>query len=386
MATYNTVVEDDREAPIRGDILEAIFSHVPLIHLVPASHVSNTWKRAVSASLRHVNPAKPWLTVHTQSPRAPHVTNTFAYDPRSRAWLEIHAPHPNHSAALRASHSTLLYTLSPSEFAFSLDPLRLKWHHARAPSVWRTDPIVARVGNSFVVAGGASDFEDDPLAVEVYDLQSRAWSRCESMPEMLKRSTASTWHSVALAGEKMHVTEKSSGVTHSFDCATMTWQGPYDLRPDENVFYCVTGTIRGRLMVAGMVGDNENVSEVKLWEVKGELGLGSELGFWCEEFGAAPKEMVVKLMGADGCSCGAVGSIEVNWIGDFVYFRNRTEPEEMVVCVVGSGGGCEWGSVRNVTVNDASRMGRMVFCGGHVGVEDLQRAIKENCRFVEKVT
>lgn len=373
----NNVVELEREAPIHGDILEAIFSHVPLIHLVPASHVSTTWKRTVSSSLRHVNPAKPWLTVHTQNPRAPHVTITFAYDPRSSAWLQLHAPHqPYHSSSLRASHSSLLYTLSASELAFSLDPLRLTWHHAPPPRVSRTDPVVARVGKRVVVAGGACDFEDDPLAVEVYDLESRAWLTCESMPELLKGSTASTWLSVAVAGEKMHVTEKNSGLTYTFDCDTMKWEGPYDVRFDENVSYCVTGTIRGRLIVVGIMGDAENV---KLWEVKGELGLGSELGV----LGSFPKEMLAKVVGEDD-DCDS--SIEVNWMGDYVYFWNRREPEEMVVWEFGSEG-CEWGCVKNMVVNDETlRMGRMVFCGGYVGFEELECAVRANCRFVEKVS
>ncbi|XP_027347590.1 F-box/kelch-repeat protein At1g23390-like [Abrus precatorius] len=374
--------EDKREAPIHGDILEAIFSHVPLIHLVPARHVSNAWKRAVSSSLRHVNPVEPWLTVHIQSNRALHVTNTFAYDPRSRAWLQIHAPHTHHSSPLRASHSSLVYTLSPTEFTFSLDPLHLTWHHAHAPRVWRTDPVVARVGTSIVVAGGVCDFEDDPLAVEMYDTESRAWVMCPSMPAILKDSTASTWLSVAVAGEKMYVTEKSSGMTCSFDCNTTTWQGPYNLRPHESVVGCVTGTIQRRLMVLGLIGDAENVKGVKLWEVKGE----SEVGLWCEEVGEMPKEMMLKLMGEDGCF-GVVGSIVVNWIGDFVYVQNPMQVENMIVCeVVGGGarGGWKWSTVKNLVVNDATRMGRMLFSGGDVGVHDLQTALSANCRFVLK--
>ncbi|CAJ1940165.1 unnamed protein product [Sphenostylis stenocarpa] len=376
----NTTVQDQRETPIHQDILETVFSYVPLIHLVSASHVSHAWSRAVSTSLRHVNPIKPWLTLHFQNRRAPHLINTFAYDPRSRAWFQIHAPHPTHTSALRASHSSLLYTLSPSEFAFSLDPLHLHWHHAVPPRVWRIDPIVARVGARIVVAGGACDFEDDPLAVEIYDTESRTWTRCQSMPAILKDSSASTWLSAAVAGERMYVMEKNSGVTYSFDCNTMTWQGPLELRPNRSVFHCVIGAIRGGLMVAGMVGEAENVKEVKLWEVKWGEALGSELGHWCEELTTIPKEMTVKIMGEGG------GSIEVNWIGNSVYFQNRREPEEIVVCEVASGGGCEWESVSNVTVSDVSRMGRTVFCGAHVGLEDLKRAIKKNCVFVEKVT
>lgn len=378
MATSKFQVEEI-EAPIHGDILEAILSHVPLIHLVPARHVSKVWNRAVSSSLRHVNPAKPWLTVYTQSPRAPHVTNTCAYDPRSREWIEVHAPLPNLSSALRSSHSTLLYTLSPTEFSFSDDPLHLEWHHAPAPRVWRVDPIVACVGSRIVVAGGACDFEDDPLAVEMYDMESREWARCEPMPALMKGSTASTWLSVAVAGDKIHVTEKNSGTTYSFDCSEMTWQGPYELKPEEGVFCCVIGTVRNRLVVAGIIGDAENVKGVKVWEVKGELGLGME-NYWCEELGAMPKEMVAKLKGEGECC----SSIAVIPMGDLVYVLNPSVPEEMVVCEVLKGGGCEWGSVRNAAVNDGTRMGRMVFCGGDVGVEDLQRAVTQNCKFLLK--
>ncbi|KAL9325327.1 hypothetical protein ACSQ67_005972 [Phaseolus vulgaris] len=332
-------------------------------------------------------------TLHLPPPRQPRQTLAHAAHPEPPCTAPHHhlrlrptLPHlvPNPRAAsqphlpLRASHSTLLYTLSPCEFAFSLDPLRLHWHHACPPRVSRIDPIVARVGPRIVLAGGACDFEDDPLAVEVYDMESRAWTRCQSMPAILKDSSASTWLSTAVVGERMYVTEKNSGVTYSLDCNTMTWNGPLEVRPDRSVFHCVTGAIGGRLMVAGMVGEAEKVEEVKLWEVKGELALESELGYWCEELAAMPKELMVKIMGT--------GSIEVNWIGNSVYFQNLWKAEEIVVCEVGNNGGsCEWESVRNVTVSDVSRMQRTVFCGAHVGLQDLKKAINKNCMFVEKV-
>ncbi|KAK7309704.1 hypothetical protein RJT34_06646 [Clitoria ternatea] len=359
------------EAPIHGDILEAIFSHVPLIHLVPACHVSKTWKRAVSSSLAHVRPIKPWLLILNQTTRALH-----AYDPRSHVWLRIkHHPFITNTrqqqppSALRSSHSTLLYTLTPAEFSFSTDALHLDWHHAPSPRVWRTDPVVARVGQRVVVAGGACDFEDDPLAVETYDMETRAWVTCPSMPALLKGSTASTWLSVAVAGEMMHVTEKHSGVTYSFDPITMTWKGPFDLRPYQNVCYCVTGTLGEKLMVAGVVVEAENVKGVKLWAVRGELGSGME------EVGEMPKEMVEKVMGGS-----ELGSVEVTWIGDFVYVRNTSVPEEVVVCeVLDDGNRCDWLSVRNAAVNCGTRT---VVCGGDVCLEDVQRAVvSENRKF-----
>lgn len=347
------------EAPIHGDILEAIFSHVPLVQLVPACHVSRAWKRAVSSSLTHVRPTKPWLIILSQSTRASHVTTAHAYDPRSHLWLEI-KHHPSIcGGAVRATHSTLLYTLSPAEFAFSLDALHLAWHRAPSPRVWRTDPIVASVGKRVVVAGGACEFEDDPLAVEMYDTESRVWEECLPMPAMLKGSSASTWLSVAVAGDSMHVTEKNSGLTYSFDTVTMKWEGPYDLRPDHSVCYCVTGTVRGeRLMVAGLVGNHA----VKLWAVKGGLCSGM-----MELVGEMPKELVGKLKGGS-----EFGSVEVTWVGDFVYLRNTLVPEEVVACEVVEGCVCEWRSVHNVAVNGG---GRVVVCGGDVGMEDLQRAV-----------
>lgn len=227
--------------------------------------------------------------------------------------------------------------------------------------MWRTDPIVAKVGTRVVVAGGACEFEDDPLAVELYDMESRAWVTCKSMPAMLKSASASTWISVTVVGENMLVTEKNSGVTYSFNTITMTWEGPYDLRPDRSVFYCVTGVLSGKLAVAGLVGEAGDVRDVKLWAVKGELGSGME------EIGSMPKEMVEKLKGGS-----EFGSVEVVWVGDFVFLRNTLVPEELVVCEVLDGNLCEWKSVMNAAVNGGTRM---VFCGGDVQMEDLQRAV-----------
>ncbi|MCI97095.1 F-box/kelch-repeat protein, partial [Trifolium medium] len=67
--------------------------------------------------------------------------------------------------------------------------------------------------------------EDDPLAVEMYDMESRSWVMCPAMPTMLKSVPASTWLSVAVVGEAMFVTEKNSGATYSFNTITMNWEG-----------------------------------------------------------------------------------------------------------------------------------------------------------------
>jgi hypothetical protein len=52
-----TMAEEDKEAPMHGDMLEAILSHAP------ACHVPITWKHAILSSLGRFNKIKPWLII-----------------------------------------------------------------------------------------------------------------------------------------------------------------------------------------------------------------------------------------------------------------------------------------------------------------------------------
>ncbi|KAK3223394.1 hypothetical protein Dsin_010419 [Dipteronia sinensis] len=376
--TKKTEKQQEDTNEIYGDMLEAIFSHVPLIDLVPASHVSKAWNRAVFSSLCHLNKVKPWLMVHAQKKRPPHVKSTLAYDPRSRVWIEIKQPPVSHVSVLRSSNSTLLYMLSPTRLSFSSDPLHLTWHHVDVPLSWRTDPIVAAAGDLIVLAGGACEFEDDPLAVEIYNVRNRTWKRCENMPAILKDSAAATWLSVAANCGKIYVSEKYSGVTYSFDPETKTWRGPYDLRPDQNMFFStIAFSDDNRLILIGLTGMPESVRSVKVWEVKGESM--EEL----REIGEMPEEVLEKLKGIRSCE---VSSVTVTSAGDTLYIHNNSNPEEIAVCEIVEGEVCEWSSLKNVLVNDETEvMDRLVFTSSRVSMADLQRALsRENATFAVK--
>jgi hypothetical protein len=52
-----TMAKEDKEAPMHGDILEAILSHAP------ACHVPITWKSAILSSLGRLNKIKLWLII-----------------------------------------------------------------------------------------------------------------------------------------------------------------------------------------------------------------------------------------------------------------------------------------------------------------------------------
>ncbi|XVF02495.1 hypothetical protein REPUB_Repub04eG0180100 [Reevesia pubescens] len=355
------------EVAIHGDVLETIFSHVPLIDLLPASSVSKSWNAAVFSSLRRLNKPKPWLVAHTQSIRAPHTITAFAYDPRSNIWLQINQKLPTQLlSTLRSSNSSLLYVLTPSKLSISTDPFHLTWHQVDAPSVWRADPIVDLVGHRIIFAGGACDFEDDPLAVEIYDVNTRTWERSESMPATLKDSAASTWLSVAANTKKMFMMEQLTGLTHFFNLKSKIWSAPYDLRPDRSIYFSVIGFHGHSLIMVGLLGDAEDVNDVKVWEINGE-----SLEY-CKEIGVMPKDLVDKLKG-EGTS---LSSIRVSSMAGFFYIYNPGEPGELVALEVGGEGKCRWGSLKNAAVSDRSRVAeRMVITCSDVGLGDLGRAV-----------
>lgn len=354
--------------PLFGDILELTLSRVPLVDLVSASRVSRSWERAVSSSLRHLNPVRPWLLVHSQSSRPPYPISTRAFDPRSGVWLDICLPQPaKYASTLRSSsHSNLLFMLSPSKLSFSSDPLRLTWHHAAPPLVWRADPIVALVGHRLVVAGGAFDFDDDPLAVETYDLRSESWAACGSvMPALLKDRSASAWLSVAADEERMYVTEKLSGVTHSYEPEADAWHGPYDLRPHGDAYCWVIGCAGGRLILVGLLGSEENVKGVRAWEV--------ERGTWkAREIGEMPPEMVAKMKGERFCA----SSMSVCCAGDFLYLNRDSDPGTAVWCKVVGEGDCRWGRAESPAASGVrGQAERVVFTCADVGMRELNRAL-----------
>ncbi|KAI3435201.1 F-box domain-containing protein [Psidium guajava] len=381
--------EEDEEAgavtvsshsPLHGDVLELTLSHVPLVDLVPAARVSRSWSLAVSSSLSHFRKPKPWLLVHYQSTRSPHVVSTRAYDPRSRVWMDLEVgpdrrqPAATLASALRSSHSTLLYGLSPARLSFSSDPLHLTWRHASPPSAWRVDPVVALVGSRLVVAGGACDFEDDPLSVEVYDTQAHTWSVCASMPAPLKDSSASVWLSVAADRRRMYAMEKLTGATHAFDPEVGAWRGPYDLRPDRDAFYSVIGFAGDRLVVLGLLGNSEDVKGVKLW---GSIGVGADK---LEEICEMPEELVKELKDDNCC----VSSISMCSRGDFVFVYSNSKPEIVFWCEREDESGVwRWGTARDAAARGRNLGQRVAYTCAEVGIRELREAAATgNGRFV----
>ncbi|KAL3631001.1 hypothetical protein CASFOL_023985 [Castilleja foliolosa] len=370
MGDQQMAPEEEERLEIHSDVLETVFSNVPLVHLVSASYVSKSWSHAVSSSLRHRNRPQPWLILHTQSTRPPYSTATRAYDPRSNAWIKISSRPPiPYVSALKSSNSSFAYMLSTSRFSFSFDPLNSHWRHVDPPAVWRRDPIVARVGGSVVIAGGGCDFEDDPLAVEIYDLKARVWRTCDSMPMALRDSAASSWLSIAATDEKLIVTEKESGLTHWFDPVSKTWSERFLLSPPGQLItkYNIGCTKSNSSLILVGLCEIQNAERVKIWRVDGE-------DFECVEIGEMPMEYVEKLRSDSFGFC----SLNIRSAGNIVYVYNDTwDVEEVVACELVAGGACRWWSVRNVVAIEGNTMDNLVFTCSEIGIEELQRVMRD---------
>ncbi|KAF5198831.1 F-box/kelch-repeat protein [Thalictrum thalictroides] len=357
--------EETNAIKIHGDILEAIISCVPLIHLLPAYHVSQDWRCAVTSSLKNSCRVKPWLIAHIQNSRNFSLLVRCVFDHESLVWTEVPCVNePFTCVPIRSSGSNLLYMLTPSKFSFSLDPLlKAKWHHVQGPKVSRLDPVVAVIGSCILIAGGIYDFEDDPLAVEVYDNKSQQWEICQSMPNFYKDSASTTWLSVAVSDKKMFLLEKSSGTFCTFDPEMKLWGDTFALKPNGSIFFSLIGFSNNRLLLIGLIGNTENVESLKIWEVNCDT-------FICNEVGEMPSKMLEKFID----SCSSPSSINISMAEDMIYIYNSENPKVIIHCEISKCSSCYWGTIQNSIVNDQNEMHRFTFTCSRVGINDLQKA------------
>lgn len=191
------------------------------------------------------------------------------------------------------------------------------------------------------------------------------------MPATLKDSAASTWLSIAVNDRQMFVTEKTSGATYSFDPATKTWHGPYDLRPDPSVFFSAIGFAGDRMILVGLIGDADNVKNVKVWKINEETMKG-------EVVGEMPQLLLEKLRNGNS----TLVSIGVTMKGDFIYIHNTLGSEALLCCEFRSNGEIGWSVIENVIVSDRTRLGSLVFTCSDVGIHDVHKALRsDNRRF-----
>ncbi|KAI3923196.1 hypothetical protein MKX01_004293 [Papaver californicum] len=288
-----------------------------------------------------------------------------AYDPGSNVWIEFTGPSTSttYTSSLRSSCSNTLYMLTPSKISFSTDSFHETWHEVVAPRIWRTDPAVAIVGSYFVVSGGSYDFEEDPLAVELYDMASPApsWSVCQPLPVVLRNSASASWLSVDVLDQKIYLLDKQSGELCLFDTNTKIWSlqacGTLALRPDSSIYFSVFGFAGEHLIM----GDSENAKSLGIWEV-------NRNGFNCEEIAKMPPEMFKRLKNVNP----VLSSIDISLAENFIYIYNSSNPTDIYFLDLNAGV-FEWGCVGSSFLNDRVLMDMFTFTCSEVGLGDLRK-------------
>lgn len=369
-----TEERDDEKGPpsLPGELADEILRRLSTADLAAALCVSPAWRRAVHAALRCCPRRKPWLFLHTQRRRSSgELAAAHAYDPHSCTWLRVpaaSAPRPSLSAAVGAVPcADLLYELTPSRLTLRHGSLGGTWRRVGEPRAWRTDPVVAAVGEQLVIAGGAWE---DPCDVEVFRTDGRAppgggAAACEPLPEAFRASASATFLSAAAEGRKVHVIERSSGLFCSLDVETRKWGPTRELRPDPSVCVsAISSSGEGLLLLAGLQQDGDGGgASLKLWAVDGDT-------LACTAIGEMPKEMADRLGNAGDLSLSS--SFEFTAVGDFGYIYRPSDPTAIFSCEIAAGG-CNWTEVQAAPPAAAAEnpMDRYVFTCSRVGIEDL---------------
>ncbi|KAI0523163.1 hypothetical protein KFK09_005555 [Dendrobium nobile] len=312
----------ERESPLQGDVLESILSHVPTIDLLPALHVSTSWRRSALSSIRR-RQHRPWLLIHLLSRRRRRGLFT-AYDPYSHSWHTL--PHLIPSPPI-TSHLLPL--------ALPLQPLAATWSLLPPPLLHRRDALIGLVGSRLILAGGVCDLGDRTCAVESLSLDSSSfvWENCEPMPESLLESAAATWLAAAASNSRFYVMERGSADSSRlawFDLAAGRWSPVRPVRLGSEISRIsaigmgpATHDGEDRLVIVGLT----DCGQLEIWEVEPE-------NLEIREIGSLPAEAVAWIAGEGEERSPAVGFSNV---GGFGFLYNLEGRGEIFACEFGDG-------------------------------------------------
>ncbi|KAJ7294365.1 hypothetical protein O6H91_Y262700 [Diphasiastrum complanatum] len=274
-----------------------VLSHLPVLNLVRASLVSKHWRSIVaSPSFIHLHSKgftpRPWFFLYGINFLVPAKSQAFAYDPYTRKWhcLPLKS-FPEHDQTSLAVSSGFLYAITASTH------LQICHKHDLFPEFLsltppmncsRRNPIVNFVEDSIsdsykvIVCGGVSVFEDEDLAVEIFDSDAGSWEVCAGLPGEFRGSSSAHWTTSVICKGRFFVHEMYSGSTAALDLHLKTWTPVHVLRP-LGVRYSYLVSCAGNLLLAGTCSI-QNRGTFALWKV-------DEVTLDCSEIGQMPEDL-----------------------------------------------------------------------------------------------
>ena len=187
---------EDPWTQLSDDLVEYILARLPLFPLKASKKVCKRWEVVITTPQfeilhKELGEQQPWLVCYCVNNLVPSKSQGFVYDVESDTWLTLPPlQFPSHNSGSLAGASGLVYSIAgPNE-----DKLRYKmtssttspaefgetWYETSAMAFPRSSPVVSvalgtgrtGLGHKVVVAGGVPDFEQEHLAVEVFDSET----------------------------------------------------------------------------------------------------------------------------------------------------------------------------------------------------------------------
>ncbi|KAJ8490400.1 hypothetical protein OPV22_012121 [Ensete ventricosum] len=179
------------------DLVDLIFSCLPLRSVVVAGAVCRQWRAVVSdpgfaAGAAAYRRRRPWFFLYGQNNVVVSKNQAFGFDPDAGEWIALpSSPSALHVDCFAGAGGFFFATTSSTRFCYA-PLLRGPWRETSPLFFSRCNPLVgvffaAGGQRRFVVVGGARfigglvDIED-PLAVEIYDPATDSWELCPPSP------------------------------------------------------------------------------------------------------------------------------------------------------------------------------------------------------------
>ncbi|KAL3688667.1 hypothetical protein R1sor_014976 [Riccia sorocarpa] len=332
---------------ISEEVLELVLGKLPTVTVLEAAQVCKSWcsvirSRRFARYYDSLPCRRSWFFQCLVSFFSEN-NQGYGYDPESKQWHKFSSkfslPIEQDRSALPSSpDGAILSIFTLTDLFYKREFLSTKWEVAPAMNYSRNAPLVAVVdgkdnsSHKVIVAGGVAFFEDDDLALEVFDSASGAWEVCESLPREFRNNCSSHWMTSAVAGGKFLVAEMYSGQIAAFDLESKKWSRVGSLRP-QGVVHSLLLSCQDSLLLAGSSYSEGNLT-FKIWKVNvaaQECGveIASMPPAFCKNFTCSDESWQDRK--CEGLQCVASGNLL------YIFSRERQQEGQIVLCDLSSG-------------------------------------------------
>ncbi|XP_039129081.1 F-box/kelch-repeat protein At3g24760-like [Dioscorea cayenensis subsp. rotundata] len=330
------------------DLIEVIFSKLPLRSLVRSAAVCRHWRTVVTdPSFPSPHRRRPWFFIYGHNNVSPHLNQAFAFDPddSAAAWVPLRLPlcPPDYFSG---SGGFFLATTSSSSLLVSPLPRSHLFHPTPPLSFPRSNPLVSvfAPGPKLLVVGGARligglvDIEA-PLATEIFDPSTdpSSWQLCPPLPHDFRSGNSSQWLSSALvSGRHFFVHGIYSSLISSFDLHLRSWSPVRLLRPPGVLFSFLLPSRSSTLLLAALATNPDASPSLFIWSVD-----STSLAF--DRIGAMPPEMLSQLFDGGADDDSRFASLKCVGLDGLVYVFNEDHSKAYpaAYCQV-DGSTCTW--------------------------------------------